>query len=83
MFNLVWSYDIKVEDGLKKARYTCDGSTHVGQVRVLDHAYENCVDYTSGRLFYSIAAVENLVIHGSDVSNAFGDALPPKQSFFL
>ena len=35
------------------------------------------------QIFYSIAAVENLVIHGSDVSNAFGEAPPPKQGFFL
>ena len=27
VFNLVWSYNIKVEDGRKKARCTCDGST--------------------------------------------------------
>ena len=74
VFNLVWSYDIKVEDSRKKARCTCDGSTRAGQVRVLDHTYAHWVDHTSGRLFYGIAAVENLVIHGSDVSNAFGEA---------
>jgi hypothetical protein len=27
VFNLVWSYGIKVVDGRKKARCTCDGST--------------------------------------------------------
>ena len=57
VFNLVLSYDIKVDDGRKKARFMCDGSTRAGQVRVLDHTYASFVDHTSGRLFYSIAAV--------------------------
>jgi hypothetical protein len=57
VFNLVWSYDVKVEDGRKKAQCACDGSTRALQVRVLDHTYANCVDHTSGRLFYSIAAI--------------------------
>ena len=83
IFNLVWSYNIKTEDGRKKARCTCDGSTRAGQVRVLDHTYANCVDHTSSRLFYAISAVENNLVHGADVSNAFGEAPPPKQGFFI
>ncbi|KAL7528065.1 hypothetical protein ACHAWF_009840 [Thalassiosira exigua] len=82
-FNLVWSYAVKVADGRKKARMTCDGSTRAGQVRVLDYTYANCVDQTSSRLFYAISAAENLLIYGSDVSNAFGEAPPPKQGFFI
>ena len=38
--------------------------------------------HNSRRLFYFIAAVENLVINGSDVS-AFGKSPLPKQGFFL
>ena len=34
-------------------------------------------------MFYGIAAVENLLIFGADVTNAFGDAPPPKQGFFF
>ena len=33
-------------------------------------------------MFYAIAAVENLLIFGADVTNAFGDVPPPKQGFF-
>ncbi|KAL7550176.1 hypothetical protein ACHAWF_013416 [Thalassiosira exigua] len=83
VFHLVWSYAVKAADGQKKARMTCDGSTHSGQVRVLDHTYTNCVDQTSSRLFYAISAAENLLIYGSDVSNAFGEAAPPKQGFYI
>jgi hypothetical protein len=53
VFNLVWSYDIKVEDSRKKARCICDGSTRAGQVRVLDHTYSNCVHHTSGFCYHS------------------------------
>jgi len=83
VFNLVWSYGIKAVDGRKKARCTCDGSTRSGQVRVLDETYANCVDQTSARLFYGIAAAENLIVYGADVSNAFAEAPPPQQGFYI
>jgi hypothetical protein len=64
VFNLVWLYGIKAVDGRKKACCTCDGSTRLGQVRVIDETYANCVDQTSAYLFYGIAAAENLIIMG-------------------
>ena len=83
VFHLVWSYAVKAVDNRKKARCTCDGSTRSGQVRVLDHTYANGLDQTGSRIFYAAAAAENLVIYGADVSNAFGEADPPKQGFFI
>ena len=83
VFYLVWTYVIKVADGRKKARLTCDGSTRAGQVRILDETYANCVDQTSSRLFYALAAAENKLIFGSDVSNAFAEAAAPKQGFYI
>ena len=81
IFNLIWTYVLKL-DGTKKSRCTCDGSSR-GQVRVLDHTFANALDQTSGRLFYAVAAAENLLVYGSDASNAFGEAPPPKQGFFI
>ena len=83
VFNLVWSYGIKALNARKKAQCTCDGSPRSGQVRILDETYANCVDQTSARLFYGIAAAENLLVYGSDVSNAFAEAPPPKQGFYI
>ena len=83
VFNLVWTYAVKEVDGRKKARCTCDGSTRGGQVRVLDYTYANSPDHTCSRIFYALAAAENLVIYGADVSNAFAEAPPPKQGFFI
>jgi hypothetical protein len=51
--------------------------------KVLDETYANCVDQTSSRLFYAISAGENLLVFGADVSNAFAEAPPPKQGFYL
>jgi hypothetical protein len=83
VFNLIWTYVIKLENQRKKARCTCDGSTRGGQVRVLDHVHANSIDQTGSRIFYGLTAAENLVVFGSDVSNAFGEAPPPKQGFFI
>ena len=82
-FHLVWTYNIKAADGRKKARCVCDGSTRSGHVKILDETYANCVDQTSARLFYAVAAAENLLIYGADVTNAFAEAPPPKQGFYI
>ena len=60
IFYLVWTYTVKQVVNRKKARCVCDGSTRSGQVQVLDETYANCVDHTSARLFYAVAAGENL-----------------------
>ncbi len=83
VFHLVWTYNIKAVDGRKKARCVCDGSTQSGQVLVLAETYANCVDQTSARLFYAVVSAENLLIFGANVSNAFAEAPPPKQPFFI
>jgi hypothetical protein len=82
IFHLVWTYTIK-NDGRKKAQCVCDGSMHSGMVRVLAETYANCIDQTSARLFYAIAAAKNLLVFGANVSNAFAEAPPPKQGFFI
>lgn len=83
VFHLIWTYVVKELDGRKKARCTCDGSTRSGQVHILDHTFANSIEQTGSRIFYAIAAAENLLVFGADVSNAFGEAPPPKQGFFI
>ncbi len=41
------------------------------------------MDQTGARIFYSVAAAENLLIFGADVSNTFAEAPPPKQGFYI
>ena len=81
-FNIVWQYDVK-QDGRKKARATCDGSTRGNVVRILDHTYAGTPDHIGQRIFFAACAAENLVIYGSDASNAFAEASPPKQGINL
>jgi hypothetical protein len=83
VFHLVWTYAIKTLNPWKKARCVCDGSTCSGSVQVLDETYANCVDQTSSRLFYAIAAAKNMLIFGANVSSAFAEAPPPKQDFYV
>jgi hypothetical protein len=83
VFHSVWTYAIKVVDLQKKACWACDGSPRSGQAKILDETYANCVDQTSTRLFYAIAAAENLMVYGADVSTAFAEAPPPKQGFYI
>jgi hypothetical protein len=83
VFRTVWTYAIKALDGRYKARCTCDGSPSSSQARILDETFANCVDQTGGRIFYSVLAAENLLIFGADVFNAFAEAPPPKQGFFI
>jgi hypothetical protein len=52
-------------------------------VCVLAETYANCIDQTSAGQFYAVAAAENLLVYGADVSNAFAEAPPPKQGFFI
>ena len=82
-FDLVWTYDVEDLDGRKKSRCTCEGSIRAGQVCVLDHTHANCVEHASLRMLYAIAAAKNLLIYGADVSNAFGEAPPPKQGIYI
>jgi hypothetical protein len=80
VFHTVWTYAIKALDGWYKACCTCDGSPRSGQARVLEETYANYVNQTGARIFYSIAAVESVLIFGADVSNAFAEAPPPNRA---
>jgi hypothetical protein len=83
VFNLVWAYLVQELDKCKKAHCTCDGSTQGGQVCILDHTCANCVDQTECQIFYAVSTVENLLIYGADVSNAFVKAPSPKQGCYI
>lgn len=82
VFNF-WTYVVKEVNGHKKARCTCYGSTHGGQVRILGYTYANSLDHTCSRMFYAIATAENLSLYCADALNAFAEAPPPKQGFYI
>jgi hypothetical protein len=83
IFYLIWAYVIKELDERKKACCVCDRSSCSRQVQVLDHTYANCMDRTGSWIFYAISAAENMLVYRTEVSNAFAEAPPPKQGFFI
>ena len=78
IFNFVWTYCVKTDGtSRKKARCTWDGSPRSGQAHTLDHTYASCVEQTGARIFYALAAQENLLIYSVDASKAFPKAHAP------
>jgi hypothetical protein len=82
LFHWVWLYKIKTqENNLKKARAVCDGSTRGGQAQVKGQTYAPTPDMSDLRLFFALAALENKLVFGADVSNAFAEANAPEQAY--
>ena len=77
----VWTYIIK--DGQPKARATCNGGPRYGKAVTLAQTYANCVEQPACRLFWSLAAQHNYVVLGADAGNAFAEAPPPDQAFYM
>mmetsp|Transcript_14552 Transcript_14552/g.20797 ORF Transcript_14552/g.20797 Transcript_14552/m.20797 type:complete len:1557 (+) Transcript_14552:1335-6005(+) len=78
---LLWTYVLKV-NGTKKARCVCNGSRNRGAV-TMGHIFANALSPNAERLFWAIVAKEGLTAIGADVSNAFAEAPPPHQPFYV
>jgi hypothetical protein len=84
VFRLVWTYAVKLAGDVKmrrKSRAAIDGSPRAGQAEIIGPTFANCADQTASRLFYAIAAAENKLLFGGDVSNAFAEAPGPEKHF--
>eukprot|EP00804_Cyclotella_cryptica_P024087 CCRYP_007300-RA/>CCRYP_007300-RA protein AED:0.43 eAED:0.51 QI:0/0/0/1/0/0/2/0/142 len=75
VFNLIWTYIVKDLDGRKKACCTCNSSTRGSQVRILDH--------TLLPYFLRCCCINEPISIRNRLSNAFGEAPPPKQGFYM
>lgn len=49
----------------------------------MDHMHTSCINQVGSRLFYACCALEGMTIFGADMSNAFAEAPPPKQQFYM
>ena len=45
--------------------------------------YASCIEQPAAKMFYSLAALENMIILGSDASNAFAEAPAPVAPLYL
>jgi hypothetical protein len=50
---------------------------------VAGHTYAPTPDMTDLRLFFALSALENKLVFGADVSNAFAEATAPAQEYFM
>ena len=84
IFHWVWTYKIKEEDNhYKKACAVCDGSTRGGHAQIIVQTYAPTPHMTNLRLFFALAALENKLVFGADVSNTFAEAHAPAQVYFM
>ena len=49
----------------------------------LAQTYANCIEQPACRLFWSLAAQYNYIVLGADTGNAFAEATPPDQVFYM
>ena len=83
----VWTYMMK-EDPLtgalkKKARATCNGGKKYGKAVTVAETYATCVEQPTCRLYWAVTASENLIAMGADAGNAFAEAPPATEPFYM
>jgi len=77
------TYAVK-DDNTQKARATMDGSRQAAPwLCKAVKTYASCVDQSSMRLFFVIAAVSNKIVIMADTTNAFQQLPPPTKPCFL
>ena len=80
-------YSIKLDPitgaPIYKARCTCNGGKRYGKAVTLAETYATCVAQPACRLFWAITASEGLISIGADAGNAFAEAPPPVEPFYM
>ena len=83
----VWTY-MEKEDPLTgilkpKSRATCNGGKRYGKAVTVAETYATCVEQPACRTYWGITASESLVAMGADAGNAFAEAPPATQVFYM
>jgi Reverse transcriptase (RNA-dependent DNA polymerase) len=83
----VWTYVIKTDPQtgaiIYKARATCNGGKRFGRAVTVAETYATCVEQPACRMFWAISAARNHIILGADAGNAFAEAPPPIEPFYM
>ena len=66
-----------------KARATCNGGPRYGKAVTIAETYATCVEQPACRMYWSLTASHNLLAMGADAGNAFAEAPPPLQKFYM
>ena len=83
----VWTYVFKqcpvTGQLIYKARATCNGGPRYGRAVTMAETYATCVEQPACRMYWSLTASNNLLAMGADAGNAFAEAPPPLQQFYM
>jgi len=78
-----WTYSVK-DDGTQKARVTMDGSRQAAPwLHEAVKMYASCINQSSMKLFFAVAAICNKIISIADMTNPFQQSPPPTKPCFL
>jgi hypothetical protein len=77
----VWIYLLK--EGKPKARATCNGGKRFGCAVTMSETYATCVEQPACRTFWALSAADDMIVIGADAGNAFAEAPPPDQPFYM
>jgi hypothetical protein len=66
-----------------KAWATCNGGKKYGHTVVAAETNATCVEQPACRLYWSVTASEGLIAMGADAGNAFAEAPPVTEPFFM
>ena len=87
MLPFVWTYSTKTDpltgNLIYKARATCNGGKRFGRAVTVAETYATCVEQPACRMFWAISAARNHIILGADAGNAFAEAPPPIEPFYM
>lgn len=83
----VWDYLLKVcpltGNPIYKARGTCNGGKRFGKAVTLAETYATCVEQPASRIYWALTVSRCLLAMGADAGNAFAEAPPPLQRFYM
>jgi hypothetical protein len=78
----IWTYVFK--DLVKpEAHGTCNGDKRYGKAVTLAHTYASCIEQPGARIFWALSALNGMKVLGADAGNAFGEAPPPVEPFYM
>jgi len=78
-----WTFAVK-DDSTRKARATMDGSKRAAPwLCEAVKTYASCIDQSSMKLFFALAAVHNKIVIIADMTNAYQQSPPPTKPCFL
>ena len=79
---LILTYLVKIESTYKD-NSCCNGSPRKYGSSSIVHKYDTVVSQPGSPLFLDLAAINNLLVYGSNASNAFAEAPHPVNPFYI